>query len=186
MWKESSLLRWFLRILSKKKNVLFLPKQIKIKKELLTMRTVKYRDIKDLLSVEREVYAVDIPWNRTAFFMELSSDVPHLYLLVESTQEVIGFIGCRFESGDAHITNFAVRPRYQGAGIGTLFIAEIKTMAKQLKCHQLSLEVRLSNKDAQRLYRQLGFVSKSIKQDYYFQDKEDALDMVFLIGRKEE
>ena len=42
----------------------------------------------------------------------------------------------------------------------------------------MSLEVRLSNRDAQRLYRKLGYVSRAIKEGYYDETNEDALDMV--------
>ena len=42
----------------------------------------------------------------------------------------------------------------------------------------LSLEVRVSNYQAQRLYRQTGFIDGEIKRHYYLDDHEDALDMV--------
>ena len=42
----------------------------------------------------------------------------------------------------------------------------------------LSLEVRLSNTDAQRLYRRLGFSARNIRKNYYTENNEDALDMI--------
>jgi ribosomal-protein-alanine N-acetyltransferase len=50
--------------------------------------------------------------------------------------------------------------------------------ARKNKCDRLTLEVRLGNRDAQRLYRTLGFVSQAIKTAYYTEGNEDALDMV--------
>ncbi len=46
------------------------------------------------------------------------------------------------------------------------------------RCETLSLEVRISNQDAQRLYRKLGFQSRKVRKGYYTQTNEDALDMV--------
>jgi ribosomal-protein-alanine N-acetyltransferase len=46
------------------------------------------------------------------------------------------------------------------------------------RCETLSLEVRVSNKDAQRLYRKLGFQSRTIKKGYYTEKNEDAVDMI--------
>lgn len=79
---------------------------------------------------------------------------------------------------DAHITNIAVIPEYQGRGVGSFLLTEIEQYARKNKCDRISLEVRLSNRDAQRLYRQLGFVSRAIKTAYYTEGNEDALDMV--------
>lgn len=45
------------------------------------MREITYQDIKDLLAIEREVYAGELPWTMSAFMAELGSKAPHLYLL---------------------------------------------------------------------------------------------------------
>ncbi len=41
----------------------------------------------------------------------------------------------------------------------------------------MTLEVRLSNYEAQALYRKLGFEPSGIRKEYYQDDKEDALIM---------
>ncbi len=45
------------------------------------LREITYQDIKDLLAIEREVYAGELPWTMSAFMAELGSKAPHLYLL---------------------------------------------------------------------------------------------------------
>jgi ribosomal-protein-alanine N-acetyltransferase len=84
----------------------------------------------------------------------------------------------RILGADAHITNIAIIPDYQGKGIGSFLIGEMERYARKNKCDRLTLEVRLGNRDAQRLYRTLGFVSQAIKTAYYTEGNEDALDMV--------
>lgn len=127
--------------------------------------------------MERLVYAGELPWTKSAFLSEIYSRFKHLYLCILQNERMIGFAGVRLLGEDAHITNIAVIPEYQGRGVGS-FVDWNRTVCAKNKCDRISLEVRLSNRDAQRLYRQLGFVSRAIKTAYYTEGNEDALDMV--------
>lgn len=163
------------------KNRPYDEKKVIISEQEYLARAIVLEDIKDLLSIEREVYAGELPWTKTAFLVELQSSDPHLYLLVKKEEQIVGFIGCRLFGKEAHITNVAVRMSYQGKGIGSFLIREIQQFAQSNNCEKISLEVRLSNKNAQRVYRQLGFVSNTIKPNYYVEDKEDALEMILYL-----
>ncbi|OJG80838.1 ribosomal-protein-alanine acetyltransferase [Enterococcus ratti] len=136
------------------------------------------KDIKDLLSVEREVYNGELPWTKSAFLSELKSPFQHLYLGIFDEKKLFGFIGARILGLDCHITNIAITPFYQRKTIGTLLIDEIEKFAIMNRCETLSLEVKMSNQDAQRLYRKLGFQSKKVKKGYYTQTNEDGLEMI--------
>ncbi|WP_086312838.1 ribosomal-protein-alanine acetyltransferase [Enterococcus sp. 7F3_DIV0205] len=163
------------------KNRPYEEKKVEISNQEYFLRAITFDDIKDLLSIEREVYAGELPWTKTAFLVELQSPDPHLYLLIQKEGQAIGFIGCRIFGKDAHITNVAVLTQNQGNGIGSFLIREVLEFAKVNDCETISLEVRISNKNAQRVYRQLGFVSNTIKPDYYTEDKEDALEMILYL-----
>lgn len=163
------------------KNRPYDEKTVEISNQEYFVRAIILEDIKDLLSIEREVYAGELPWTKTAFLVELQSADPHLYLLIQKDGKTIGFIGCRIFGKDAHITNVAVSNQYQGKGIGSFLIREVLDFAKSNECETISLEVRISNKNAQRVYRQLGFISNTIKSNYYTEDKEDALEMVLFL-----
>lgn len=145
------------------------------------LRELTTEDIKELLDVEREVYNGELPWTKSAFISELKSPLPHLYLGIFDNGRMIGFIGSRAFGLDCHITNIAVRPAYQRKRIGSLLIDEIENFAIMNRCETMSLEVRMSNQDAQRLYRKLGFQATTIKKRYYTETKEDALDMIKLL-----
>lgn len=136
------------------------------------------RDIKDLLSIERQVYNGELPWTKSAFLSELNSPFQNLYLGILDGEQLIGFIGARIFGLDCHITNIAVIPVYQRRNIGTLLIDEIEKFAIMNRCDTLSLEVRMSNQDAQKLYRKLGFQSNKVKKGYYTQTNEDGLEMI--------
>ncbi|MDM8219392.1 MULTISPECIES: ribosomal protein S18-alanine N-acetyltransferase [Limosilactobacillus] len=139
----------------------------------------KEADIAAMVHIEELIYGV-APWNRAAFAADLKRN-DRLYLVLKNAEaDVLGFIGCAFDQdkADAHITNFAVHPAYQRQGIGTYLLQTIRQLALAQKMKTLSLEVRVSNYQAQRLYRQMGFIDGEIKRHYYLDDHEDALDMV--------
>lgn len=150
---------------------------VSISEQEYYIRSITADDIKDLLKVERDVYAGELPWTRSVFLSEIYSPIPHLYLCILSEDKMVGFIGSRVIGNDTHITNIAVASEFQEKGIGSFLIEEIEQFAVENRSETLSLEVRISNRDAQRMYRRLGFVSRAVKKKYYT-DQEDALDMV--------
>lgn len=152
--------------------------QISVDGKNYLVRKLRYEDIKGLLSLEREVYTGQLPWTKSAFVSELRPSATHLYLGIFEGLRVVAFIGGRIIGSDVHITNVAVSPSLQNKGIGAFLIDEIEKFAIMRRCETISLEVRISNKNAQHLYRKKGFVSRTIKRQYYDQTNEDALDMV--------
>ncbi len=140
-------------------------------------RNFSLKILKNLLVLEKEVYQGLAPWPRSAFLMELNSFFTHLYLVVRKKEELVAFIGCRITGKDAHITNLAVKPSFQRLGLAFYLLKEAKDFAIAHDCHQMSLEVRVSNHDAKRLYRKFGFVSFNIKKNYYTENQEDAVEM---------
>lgn len=151
---------------------------VKVAEAIYLLRQMTVGDIKELIQLEREVYEGQIPWTKSAFLSELYSKYNHQYICLLSEGQIIGFIGIRVVLEDGHVTNIAIHPNYQGQGLGTLLIQEVEKFAKKQKCQTMSLEVRISNRDAQRLYRQLGFESRRIMSEYYNEGNEDAVDMV--------
>ncbi|MDH6364968.1 ribosomal-protein-alanine N-acetyltransferase [Enterococcus sp. PF1-24] len=157
----------------------FPQKQVNFLNQEFLVRGLAVEDVKQLLDLEREIYHGELPWKKSAFTSEIRSRIPHLYLgLFDKNDLVIAFIGCRVIGSDAHITNFAVKPKFQKAGIGTFLMIEVEKFAVEYRCETMSLEVRMGNKDAQRLYRKLGFVSQRIRKKYYNETNEDALAMI--------
>lgn len=162
----------------KKKAPQYERQAVSIGGKIYLLRELTDEDIKSLILLQKKVYAGDLPWTRSAFLSEFVSPLPHLYLCAAFDEEIIAFCGCRIQGNDGHITNVAVLPEFQGAGVGSYLLNELESFSVANNCETMSLEVRLSNRDAQRLYRKLGFVSRAIKKGYYDESNEDALDMV--------
>lgn len=143
-----------------------------------------FTDIPEMIEIERAVYAGKAPWDSTAFANELRRDKDRLYLVIRKNDQLLAFIGSTFDERlrDAHITNIAVLPDYQSRGLGRFLLNIMIKKAQQLNYKTVSLEVRVSNQQAQRLYKELNFQRTGIKRGYYFGDHEDAADMVLKLA----
>ncbi|WP_143462937.1 ribosomal protein S18-alanine N-acetyltransferase [Levilactobacillus enshiensis] len=142
-----------------------------------------FTDIPEMIEIERAVYAGQAPWDSTAFANELRREKDRLYLVIRKNDKLLAFIGSTFDerTRDAHITNIAVLPEFQSRGLGRFLMGIMIKKAKQLNYKSVSLEVRVSNHNAQKLYRDLNFEQTGIKRGYYFGDHEDAADMVLYL-----
>ncbi|RRR76359.1 MAG: ribosomal-protein-alanine N-acetyltransferase [Candidatus Viridilinea halotolerans] len=90
---------------------------------------------------------------------------------------IVGYGGVWLTVDDAHITTIAVDPVYRGQGIGELLLNALIDHAYDLGAHQITLEVRISNTSAQRLYLKYGFQPGGTRPRYYTDNSEDALIM---------
>lgn len=152
-----------------------------------TVRMATNHDIQSMVEIERRIYG-DAPWSYAAFQVELQRPHDRLYLVVIDDGQVVGFIGLAVDwyCRDLHITNIGVTPGFQRKGIGTYLIQAAKSYARYLQLHSFSLEVRVHNLNARKLYEHLGFREKHIKHHYYLDNHEDAIEMeVNLLKRGE-
>ena len=90
---------------------------------------------------------------------------------------ITGFAGIWVLADEAHITNIAVRKRYQRRGIGELLLISIIDMAEKLKADIMTLEVRASNTAAQDLYYKYNFEQVGVRRAYYTDNREDGILM---------
>lgn len=94
-----------------------------------------------------------------------------------SRQYIVGFAGIWILADEAHITNIAVRKRYQRQGIGELLLIAIIELTRELKANFMTLEVRASNTVAQSLYHKYGFTQVGLRRGYYTDNREDGIIM---------
>lgn len=76
---------------------------------------------------------------------------------------------------EAHITLLAVDPAYRGQGLGKTLLYALLVAAWQRNMEWATLEVRVSNQMAIRLYEKFGFESVGQRRGYYQDTGEDAL-----------
>lgn len=90
---------------------------------------------------------------------------------------IIGFAGCWIMADENHITEIAVREPFRYLGIGQLMMITLIEIGIELKTILATLEVRVSNTPAQKLYEKLDFEVVGLRKRYYNDNHEDALIM---------
>lgn len=90
---------------------------------------------------------------------------------------IVGYGGIWLNETSGHITTIAVAPDQRRRGIGELILNALIDGAYELNAQYLSLEVRVSNLTAQRLYLKYGFRPVGQRAHYYIDNQEDALVM---------
>ncbi|WLR54946.1 ribosomal protein S18-alanine N-acetyltransferase [Mesobacillus subterraneus] len=141
----------------------------------ITIRNMTVDDLDQVMEVE--VNSFTIPWSREAFFNELTKNQFAQYLIVEVDQKVVGYCGVWIIIDEAHITNIAVLPEYRGLKLGGALMGKVMELAREFGVLRVTLEVRVSNGRAQKLYRKFGFEEGAIRKQYYTDNMEDALVM---------
>jgi ribosomal-protein-alanine N-acetyltransferase len=90
---------------------------------------------------------------------------------------IVGIAGFWVMVDEAHITTLAVRDAYRRQGIGEQLLIEIIERAAQFNANVVTLEARISNKQAQTLYQKYGFQKVGVRRAYYTDNGEDAVLM---------
>ncbi|MDO4902654.1 MAG: ribosomal protein S18-alanine N-acetyltransferase [Limosilactobacillus sp.] len=144
-------------------------------------------DIDQIIAIEQRIYG-ELPWSPTTFRLELSRHIDRVYIVMEHEEKIVGFMGLGADwfLRDLHITNIGVDPEWQNRGIGTYLISAGFSYAKANEMKSMSLEVRVNNDRARRLYERMGFETSRTRKGYYRDNHEDALEMTAsLINRGE-
>nr|WP_164779554.1 ribosomal protein S18-alanine N-acetyltransferase [Paenibacillus kobensis] len=141
----------------------------------VTFRAMLMSDVPVIVMIEQEAFTT--PWSAEAFTNELSHNHFARYMVMEDATGIIGYGGMWTIIDEAHVTNIAVRQDRRGRGLGERLLRRMKEQAAEYGMHRMTLEVRVSNERAQRLYERLGFEPAGIRPGYYSDNNEDALIM---------
>ncbi len=147
--------------------------------ERLTAVLVHIRPLRldDLDAIERiEQRAYPTPWSRSMFAPELAKPTS-ISLGAFDGDHLVGYmINARYV--DAwHVMNVAIDPNHRRRGIATALIERLFELTRDDERRGYTLEVRVSNEGAIRLYARLGFEARGVRRGYYTDIREDALIM---------
>ena len=141
---------------------------------MLIIRKIESKDAEHLGALAQEIFTM--PWSTKAF-MELAEDKNSIFLVAEKAGEIIGGCGLTHILDEGDIHNVMVAPAYRGQGIATKMLEKLLEEGQKQGIGEFTLEVRVSNEPAIRMYEKLGFVSEGIRPKFYEQPVEDALIM---------
>ena len=119
------------------------------------------------------------PWSLNAIESEISNPLS-LWMVAVENDCVIGYIGSQSVLGEADMMNLAVSQEARGRGIGSKLELALIERLRQNGVYRLTLEVRVSNEPAIKLYEKIGFQIIGRRPNYYYHPKEDA----FIMGKE--
>lgn len=141
----------------------------------IAIEPMRVEDLEAVHEIERLSFTT--PWPAHAYRTELESNRLATYLVVRSEGAVVAYGGMWLMVDEAHITTFAVHPAWRRRRLAERLLLALLDIAAARHAREATLEVRLSNIAARRLYEKYGFRPVGIRPRYYTDDDEDALIM---------
>ncbi len=127
--------------------------------------------IPSLAVLERVCFAA--PWSEESLREEL--DNPHaVFRVAEQDGAVVGYVGMHHLVDEGFITNVAVDPVARRQGVAQALLAELAAYGAAHGLYRITLEVRVSNTPAIRLYEGAGYVKDGARPGFYRNPTEDA------------
>lgn len=139
------------------------------------LRTLEARDLDVVEAIERESYPT--PWSRSMFDAELRKPSSLALGAFTEEEELVGYAFVSRYVDAWHVMNVAVADAYRRRGVASTLLARLFDVTAADPRRGFTLEVRVSNTGAIRLYERLGFEARGVRRGYYTDNREDALIM---------
>ena len=136
---------------------------------------MRLADLQVVQDIEQASFST--PWPPNAYRTELETNRLAHYLVVRVGDTVVGYGGIWLMVDEAHITTFAIAPGWRRRRLGERLLSALLDLATERRASEATLEVRLSNLAARRLYEKYGFRPVGLRPRYYSDNNEDALIM---------
>jgi len=140
------------------------------------LRKLELGDLNAIEAIERESYPT--PWSRSMFASELAKPSSlSLGAFDQDSGALVGYLVISRYVDAWHVMNVAVTTAYRRRGVARALLDRLFAETGGDEHRGYTLEVRVSNEGAIKLYEALGFVSRGVRRGYYTDNREDALIM---------
>jgi len=131
-----------------------------------------------------EALSFSNPWSDATFLGEIQNKGISFPMIIVRPEDgrVIGYIIYWQIRDEVQINNVAVHPDFRGKGIGEAAMRLVLKEVREQSAVFVTLEVRVSNTPAVRLYEKLGFKALGRRKGYYTNPVEDAYVMGLALG----
>jgi ribosomal-protein-alanine N-acetyltransferase len=143
-------------------------------KTAVDIRSLTLADLNAIEEIERSSYPT--PWSRSMFAGELAKPTS-LSIGAFEDERLAGYLITSRYVDAWHVMNIAVSPAFRRRGIATALLQRLFELTEDGIRRGYTLEVRLSNEGAIKLYERLGFSGRGTRRGYYTDNREDALIM---------
>ena len=141
----------------------------------LDLRRLGLGDLDAVEAIEQSSYPT--PWSRAMFVAELRKPGSLALGAFADGETLVGYAFVSRYVDAWHVMNVAVASEFRGRGIATALLGRLFEVTATDARRGYTLEVRVSNTEAIRLYERLGFEPRGIRRAYYTDNREDALIM---------
>jgi ribosomal-protein-alanine N-acetyltransferase len=138
------------------------------------IRRLQLRDLSAIEQIEKVAYPT--PWSRSMFASELAKP-SSVCLGAFDGDELLGYLIVSRYVDAWHVMNVAVSPAHRRRGLAETLLNVLFEQTADDARRGYTLEVRVSNEGAIKLYERLGFRSSGVRRGYYTDNREDALIM---------
>ncbi|MBL8954886.1 MAG: ribosomal protein S18-alanine N-acetyltransferase [Myxococcaceae bacterium] len=142
-----------------------------------------HEDLPAVMEIERVAFSN--PWSTEMVKKELTQEWSTVLLAEELTAgswQLRAFSIFWLVHDEQHVLNVATDPSQRRRGIGRRVMEATLEVGRQHHCRISTLEVRRGNTAATEMYRALGFRAVGMRPNYYADDREDAVVMVYDFG----
>jgi len=146
---------------------------------MFAIRLFEPSDYAGVMSIERALFSDRNADEYMGYYMLQREH----FFVAQLDAELVGYAVGYVSKDIGKVFSIAVRPAFQRRGVGKALLVRLLKSLLDAGADTVLLEVRLSNRAAQRLYRSVGFVRVSTVSMYY-PDGEDAYLYLFAAPAK--
>lgn len=139
------------------------------------VRRLGLADLAAIETIERRV--MPTPWSRSMFAGELAKPSSQCLGAFDEGGKLVGYLIVSRYVDAWHIMNVAVDESHRRRGIARTLLQELFAATADDGLRGYTLEVRVSNDGAIKLYESLGFTTSGVRRGYYTDNREDAYVM---------
>jgi ribosomal-protein-alanine N-acetyltransferase len=140
------------------------------------IRWMVRRDYPDVYRIESNSF--EFPWSDDDFLEHLRQR-NCIGMVAEYRHKIIGYMVYELHRSRLNIVRFAVHPDFRRQRVGWAMIERLRDKLIQQERHELLVEVRERNLDAQQFFRSQGFKAESILREHYEDTDEDCYVMQY-------
>lgn len=140
------------------------------------IRRMGMGDLEAVLALEKQCFSS--PWTMESLRLDALENRCARYLVAEEDGRIVAYGGFWLVMEEAYITRIGTDKALRSRGVASALLYKMHQLASNLGVAYFTLEVRVSNLAAQRLYEKLGYVRVGVRKRYYEDNNEDALLMV--------
>ena len=148
-------------------------------KDVPELERMREDDLPEVMPIEQAIYTH--PWTQANFADSLRAGYECRTWRING--ELVGYFILMVAAGEAHLLNLSIAEPHQRRGHGAVLLTEATSLARSLGASNVFLEVRPSNRAAQKLYARFGFRKVAVRRGYYpaHTGREDALVLTLVL-----